>query len=147
LIQKKHVAWLSICVGCVAGAEGLRTVAYKDPVGIWTGCFGETANVQQGDRWTVEECKTKLGTRVEEFGRGVDRCVHVPLSPSRKAGYTSLAYNIGAEAFCKSSVARKANDGDLQGSCDAILLYVYAKGIKLPGLVKRREQERALCLA
>lgn len=147
MIQRKHVAWLSICVGCVAGAEGLRTAVYLDPVGIPTYCFGETQGARLGDSYTPEQCKAKLGARVLEFGAAVDRCVHVPISPSRKAGYTSLAYNVGTDAFCKSSVARKANDGDVQGSCDAIRLYVYAKGIKLPGLVKRREQERALCLA
>jgi hypothetical protein len=27
VIQRKHVAWLSICVACVAGEEGLRTVS------------------------------------------------------------------------------------------------------------------------
>ncbi len=145
--HKKKVAWLSICVACVAGEEGLRTVAYKDPVGIPTACFGETKGVKLGDTFTKAQCEEMLGGRVVEFGRGVDGCIHVSLSPSRKAGYTSLAYNIGIEMFCRSSVATKANAGDAQGSCDAILLYVYAKGIKLPGLVKRREQERALCLA
>jgi lysozyme len=69
------------------------------------------------------------------------------MSPSRKAAYTSFAYNVGIEAFCRSSVAWKFNGGDSVGSCDALLLYVKAKGITLPGLVKRREQERELCLA
>lgn len=146
MIQRKHVAWVSICIGCVAGAEGIRTVAYKDPVGIPTICFGETADVKLGDRATLEQCKAKLGVRVQEFGRGVDGCIHHPLPATRKAAYTSAAYNIGVESFCKSSMARKENAGDVAGACDALLLYVYAKGIKLPGLVKRREQERALCL-
>lgn len=147
MIQKKHVAWISICIACVGAEEGLRTVAYRDPVGIWTGCFGETKDVYPEDRWTPEQCREKLGSRIEEFGRGVDSCVHVPMSPSRKAAYTSLAYNVGIDTFCKSSVAHKANAEDTQGSCDAMLLYVYAKRIKLPGLVKRRERERELCLA
>lgn len=147
MIQRKHVAWLSICVGCVAGAEGLRTVAYSDPVGIPTICFGETKDVKLGDKATADECKAKLGARVQEFGRGVDRCIDHPLPPPRKAAYTSATYNIGVEAFCKSSMARKENAGDVRGACDALLLYVYAKGVKLPGLVKRREQERELCLS
>jgi lysozyme len=84
---------------------------------------------------------------VQEFGRGVDGCIHHQLPPQRKAAYTSAAYNIGVDAFCRSSMARKENAGDVQGACDALLLYVYAKGVKLPGLVKRREQERELCLA
>jgi hypothetical protein len=33
------------------------------------------------------------------------------------------------------------------GACDELLRWTKAKGITLPGLVKRREQERELCLA
>lgn len=145
--QKKTATWLSVCVACVGAEEGLRTVAYKDPVGIPTICFGETKDVKLGDKKTADECKAMLGERVLEFGRKVDACTTGPMTPSRKAGLTSFAYNVGAETYCKSSVARKINAGDVQGGCDALLLYVYAKGIKLPGLEKRRQQERQLCLS
>lgn len=144
---RKTASWVAVCVACVAGAEGLRTVAYLDFVGVPTNCFGETKDVKLGDRATPEECREKLGARVLEFGRGVDRCITRPMSQTRKAAYTSFAYNVGIEAFCRSSVAWKFNAGDAIGSCDALLLYVKAKGITLPGLVKRREQERELCLA
>lgn len=145
--HKKKVTVVAICVACIAPAEGLRRVAYSDPVGIPTICFGETKGVKLGDTATVEQCKAMLETRVaQDFLPAVKKCVP-PVSDNRLAAYTSLAYNIGVEAFCKSSVASKARAYDRQGSCDAIRLYVYAKGIKLPGLVKRREQERALCLA
>lgn len=144
--HKKKVAWVSICVACVGAEEGLRTVAYKDPVGIPTICFGETKGVKIGDTATTEECKAMLGDRVLEFGRGVDACVTTPMSPSRKAGLTSFSYNVGTDAFCKSTLVKKLNAGD-PAACDELLRWTTAKGIKLPGLVKRREQERALCLA
>lgn len=146
MIQRKHAAWLSICIGCVAGAEGLRTVAYKDPVGIPTICFGETRGVELGQSATPAECKAMLGERVLEFGAAVDRCVHTPMSPRRKAGLTSFAYNVGTDAFCKSTLVMRLNIGD-PNACDEMLRWTKAKGITLPGLVKRREQERALCLA
>lgn len=149
---KKATAWVSICVACTAGFEGLRTIAYKDPVGIPTICFGETqrqdgTRVQLGDKATVEECKELLGNRVEEFGRGVDSCVKGELPPKRKAALVSFAYNVGTDAFCKSTLARKLNYGDVRGACDELLRWTKAKGIELPGLVKRRQQERELCLA
>lgn len=142
---KKTVTWVSVCIACVAGAEGLRTVAYKDPVGIPTACFGETRGVKLGDSFTPEQCKQMLGARVEEFGHGVDSCVKTPMSPARKAGLTSFAYNVGVEAFCKSTLVKKLNAGD-PAACDEMRRWTTAKGIKLPGLVKRREQERELCL-
>jgi lysozyme len=143
---RKAAAWVSICVGCVAGAEGLRTVAYKDPVGIPTICFGETKGVQIGDTATQEECKAMLGDRVQEFGAAVERCVIVPMSPTRKAGLTSFAYNVGAEAFCRSTLVVRLNAGD-PAACDEMRRWTKAKGITLPGLVKRRETERQLCLS
>lgn len=146
MIQRKHVAWVSICVACVGGAEGLRRVAYSDPVGIPTVCFGETKDVRLGDVHTAQECQAMLGARVLEFGAAVDRCVRAPMTARRKAGLTSFAYNVGTDAFCDSTLVRKLNAGD-PAACDELLRWTKAKGVTLPGLVKRREQERALCLS
>ena len=145
---KRAAAWVAVCVGCVAGFEGLRTVAYRDasPAEIWTVCYGETKGITKDSRYTPEQCKEMLGARIEEFGRGVDACVKAELPPERKAAFTSTAYNIGIGAFCKSSIVRKINAGDVRGACDELLRWVKAGGITLPGLVKRREQERQLCL-
>lgn len=145
--HRKKAAWLAICVGCVAGAEGVRTVAYKDPVGIPTACFGETQGVRMGQTYTLEQCQEMLGKRVEEFGRAVDSCVIVPVPPRRKAALVSFTYNVGKDAFCRSTLVVKLNAGDVRGACDQLLRWTTAKGIQLPGLVKRREQERELCLA
>lgn len=145
--HRKKAAIVAICVGCIAPAEGLRRVAYNDPVGIPTICFGETRGVKLGDRATTEQCKEMLADRVErDFLPGVEKCITKPLPDIRKAAFVSFAYNVGVDAFCKSSVQRLYNIGDIPGSCNALLLYTKAKGITLPGLVKRRESERALCM-
>ncbi len=144
---KKRVGIVAICIACIAPAEGLRQVAYRDPVGIPTICFGETKGVRLGDRKTTDECKDMLAERVErDFIPGVEACITKPMPEKRKAAFVSFAYNVGVDAFCKSSIARKYNAGDVVGACDALLLYVKAKGVTLPGLVKRREEERRLCL-
>lgn len=145
--HRRKAAIVAICIGCIAPAEGLRRVAYSDPVGIPTICFGETRGVKLGDRATTEQCKAMLADRVErDFIPGVERCITKPLPDKRKAAFVSFAYNVGVDAFCKSSIARRYNIGDTVGACDSLLLYVKAKGITLPGLVKRREAERALCM-
>lgn len=151
MIPQKHrktATWTAVAVGIVGGFEGLRTVAYRDPVGIPTVCFGETLGVKMGDKHTVEECKTMLGARLLEFDRGVVNCVPAiaTQAPERRAAHVSLAYNIGTGAYCASTVARRANAGDWVGSCDAFMMWTKAKGISLPGLKRRREEERALCL-
>lgn len=145
--SKKLPAWLLACALCVSGAEGLRTVAYKDPVGIPTICFGETKGVKLGDRKSVEHCEGLLIKRLAEFDRGVSECVRVALPDTRRAALVSFAYNVGVPAFCGSTLVAKLNVGDIAGACDQMRRWVYAKGVKFPGLVKRREEERALCLA
>lgn len=142
---KGKPVWLAICFACVSGAEGLRQVAYRDPVGIPTICFGETKGVKLGDRKTPEECTGLLIDRLQEFGDGVRKCVGHDLPPPRKAAYTSLAYNIGVNAFCGSTLVRKERAGNPAGACAEILRWDKAKGVPLPGLKKRRGEEFELC--
>lgn len=139
-------AWLAIAVVVVGGFEGVRTYAYRDPVGIPTICFGETQNVRMGDRATLEHCAGLLESRLAEFGRGVDQCIHKELPPYRKAAFTSFAYNVGIEAFCKSTLVKKYNAGDFVGACDQLKRWTSARGVVLPGLVKRRDSEWRLCM-
>ena len=58
----------------------------------------------------------------------------------------SFTYNIGGQAFCSSTLVRKLNAGDTVGACNELSRWTRAKGIELPGLVKRRAAERAMCL-
>ncbi len=101
-----------------------------------------------GDRKTPEECKNMLEERLEGFYGGVVACVPrlSTQSPERIASHVSLAYNIGVGAYCKSTVARRSNAGDWVGGCDAFLMWNKAAGIPLPGLSRRRAEERKLCL-
>lgn len=137
---------LAIAAALVAGAEGLRTVAYKDPVGIPTLCFGETRNVKPGDTATIAQCRALLAERLNEFSAGVDRCLTTRVPDESHAAFLSFAYNVGTGAFCKSTLVRKANAGDVTGACNEILRWDHAKGIRLPGLTRRRQKEQALCL-
>jgi len=144
---KKTAGWLAATVALVAAAEGLVTHTYPDVGGVPTYCYGETKDAQWGKTYTKEQCDEKLAARLVEFNRGVDSCVFVELPDSRRAALVSLSYNIGVPAFCKSTVVRKLNAGDVVGGCDAILMWNKVKGVVWRGLTNRREKERALCLA
>lgn len=144
--NRKKAAWVAIAVASVSGFEGLRTVAYRDPVGIPTICFGETVGVNMGQIRTIEECKAMLADSLEIANKAVERCVRVPMSADRHAALVSFTYNIGGTAFCTSTLVRKLNAMDILGACNELPRWNKAKGIVLPGLVKRREQERQMCL-
>lgn len=140
-----------LAVGTVTGFEGLRTRAYRDVIGVPTICVGETLGVKMGDVKTVEDCKWMLGNRLVEFESKTlqnPRCVKNPeFIPAKSyVAFLSLAYNIGEGAFCKSTVVRYLNGGDVRTACGALLRFNRAGGLVWKGLVRRRAEENKLCL-
>lgn len=139
----------SLAVGLVGGFEGMRTRAYIPiPGDVPTVCFGETRGVKMGDTHTPAECRAMLGNALVEFETNMRRCLVAPdrLPDKPYVAMLSLSYNIGSRAFCGSTVARKANAGDLRGACDAFTAWNKAGGRVVRGLVNRRAEERKLCL-
>lgn len=147
--RKLTAAVAVIAVPLVGGFEGLRTSAYPDPATgrePWTVCYGETAGVRLGDTYTVAECKAMLARSLETYAFGIERCITRPMPDTTYAAFLSLAYNVGTGAFCKSSAARLWNAGEGRAACDAMLKWNRAAGVVFPGLTRRRQAERALCL-
>lgn len=139
-------AGLSIAAALAATFEGHRAQPYRDVTGIPTVCYGHTGKDIQDREYTQAECDALLKVDMLKAAQGVQGCVRAPMTVNTLAAYTDLTYNIGIAAFCRSSVARLANAGDHDGSCRAILLYVYAGGQKLRGLERRRQAEYKLCM-
>ena len=59
----------------------------------------------------------------------------------------SFAFNVGLGNLQRSSIRMRYNRGDIEGAADAFLMWTKAAGRVLPGLVKRRQDERAMFLA
>ena len=142
----KGAGAIALAFAIVSVAEGLVTSTYPDVGGVPTYCYGETKDAEWGKTYTKEQCDEKLSARLVEFNAGVNSCVFVELPDTRRAALVSLSYNIGIPAFCKSTVVRKLNAGDVQGGCDAMLMWNKVKGVVWRGLTNRRQKERALCL-
>lgn len=145
---KKSGTLMAGAVALVGAWEGVKTVAYKDIVGVPTVCFGETRGVKMGDSYTMDECRAMLGDALVEFEMNMRKCLKAPDSIPDKpyTAFLSLSYNIGTGAFCGSTVARKANEGDLKGACNAIPAWNRAGGRVVKGLVNRRAEEQKICL-
>lgn len=137
-----------LAIALIGGYEGLRLKSYPDIVGVWTACYGETRGIKPGMAFTKAECDIKLANALVEFETGMRACLKrpdaIPIKPY--IAYLSLSYNVGTGAFCKSTVARKANAADYRGACDALLAFNKAGGKVAKGLVKRRAAERKFCL-
>ncbi|MBB3743745.1 lysozyme [Rhizobium sp. BK591] len=138
----------AMAIQTVGGFEGLKLYAYRDVVGIWTACYGETQGIKPGMKFSKADCDNMLIDSLVEHEAGMRACLKAPdaLPIQTYVAGVSLTYNIGTGGFCGSTVVRKLNAGDIRGACDAFLMWDKAKGRKIAGLTKRREAERALCL-
>jgi len=139
-------AAIALALPMIEKWEGTRLVPYRDIVGIWTVCTGQT-NVPMRT-YTREECGKMLGDAVRsEYGAGVLKAVPaLEKRPYQLAASISLAYNVGVVAYSRSTVARRFNAGDWKGGCEAFLMWNKAGGRVVQGLVNRRRDEMALCL-
>jgi lysozyme len=153
-LSGKQKASAAIIAACLIAApltamfEGLRTKPYADPGdGRLTVCYGETEREMR--RYTPDECRVLLEARQQkDYAPAVLKCVPaIGSKPNAFAASIDAAYNAGTAAFCRSPMTKRFNAGDWAGGCNAFSgWYVTAKGKKLPGLVRRREAERTLCL-
>jgi lysozyme len=137
---------LTLATGLIVAFEGYYPGTYADPVGIPTSCYGHVGPENTpGRRFSEGECKALLEGDLSEAFSHVARCIKVPLKDYEAAALTSAAYNAGQKIVCGSTLQRKANAGDKAGMCAELSKWVYARGIKLRGLVRRRAAERAMC--
>jgi GH24 family phage-related lysozyme (muramidase) len=151
--SRKAAAAAAIAVALAAPMEGLRQVAYYDPPGILTVCYGTTgADVQKGRLYSIDECKALLNRDMLKAVEEVDRCV--PKAPPMVlAAFSDAAYNLGSKVACdtrSSGAARKLQAGDWAGACLELLKWDKARIagvlVALPGLTKRRAAEMQLCM-
>ena len=153
--------------------EGCRNRPYLCPAHIWTIGYGHVLYQQQirlpmvkkdgesgqirkeypleeGDNrvWSKEEINQLFATDVASFERGVLRLV--PTVAGKQGAFdamVSFAFNAGLGNLQRSQIRIKANRGEWQAAADALMDWTKGGGRVLPGLVKRREAERALFLS
>jgi len=136
--------------------EGYRGAAYLDPAGILTQCYGETEGVDPSRIYSRDECAVKLRRRqARDYAPPLLACMPVLVDRRLTPVFAALldaAYNTGPRAVC-AKFAGLVNAGRHHAACEALPgWYVTARdrrtGVRkrLPGLVRRRLDERALCL-
>ncbi len=140
-------ACATVLLACVPLFEGTVHTTYVDPVGVVTACTGHTGpELKLGQTFTKQQCDDMLMADLVKHAEPVLKCAPVlkdhigPLAAS-----VSLAYNIGTNAFCASTIVKLFRAGDWAGGCAEFSKWVKAKGKVLPGLIKRRAYERAMC--
>lgn len=151
LIALVGAATAVIVTPLVSRWEGKENDPYYDIAGILTVCYGDTKDVERGRRYSDAECAERLERQLVAHAQPVLRCTPgLQGKPEALAASISLAYNIGPTAYCRSTVARRFNAGNIRGGCDAFMMWNKArvKGRLQPvrGLTNRRNDERTICL-
>ena len=145
--------------------EGVRNRPYRCPALLWTVGVGHVidpthAAVKYEERKNLPipagwdrvlspgEVDALLAQDLAKFERGVARLC--PASLNSQGIFDSLvsfSFNVGLGNLQRSSLRMKTNRGDLEEAADEFLKWTKAAGRVLPGLVKRRMDERAMYLS
>ena len=152
--------------------EGCRNKPYLCPAHIWTIGYGHVLyqeqirlpmvrkdgytglirkemplKIEDFRIWSKDEIEQLFADDVASFERGVLRLVPGCVGhQGRFDALVSFAFNAGLGNLQRSTIRMKANRGDWEGAADAFLSWVKGGGKVLPGLVRRRQAERALFL-
>ena len=133
LISKKGLDMIKEFEGCI-----LHT--YNDGTGTPTIGYGHTKGVNWGDVITEEEAEKLLLDDIHTFEIHVtkyDRIYH--WTQDEFDALVSFAFNIGSiEQLTQNGTRNKKTIAEY------MLKYVYANGVKMDGLVKRRQKEHEL---
>jgi GH24 family phage-related lysozyme (muramidase) len=152
-MSNRKAVVFAMAVALAIPAEGLRQVAYTDPPGILTVCYGHTGkDVVRDKKYSLEECRALLDADMRAAIDTVDRC-HPGLPEPVLAAFSDAAFHLGPNVACnnkKSTASRYLSAGRFREACEQLPRWVYATvagvSVPLPGIVKRREAERVLCL-
>ncbi|MEZ2132452.1 MULTISPECIES: lysozyme [unclassified Sinorhizobium] len=125
--------------------EGRSLVAYLDKLAkppVVTICDGDTTDVKIGMVETHEGCNRRTAMKLErDYRPYLVKCIagwdKKPLS--WRGSMLTLSWNVGVDATCKSTAARLAREGRYRESCEAATAFNKAGGVRLKGLVNRRE--------
>lgn len=132
--------------------EGFRPNAYPDPGSRdgtpWTIGYGQTRidgrAVRKGDVIKEADASGYLEQELARVSAVVERLVKVMTTDNQHGALTSFTYNVGDDAFAKSTLLKKLNAGDYAAIPAQLARWNKNDGKIMPGLTNRRAAEAGL---
>ena len=151
------------CKEMIKHHEGVRYKPYRCPAKLWTVGVGHVLYPDQGrlpldqrDTYPLEpndnrtfskdEVNGTLNTDLIRFETGVARLLPLVLTQNQVDALVSFSFNLGLGGLQGSTLRSKVLRREMEAAADEFLKFVWGGGKVLPGLVKRRNDERALFL-
>lgn len=129
--------------------EGFSAKIYICPGGYPTVGYGHVVKDRAAFQWPITQAQAEriLAKDVQSAERAVLRYINVPLTDGQFAALVSFTFNLGPGALQRSTLRRKVNRQEHDEVPAEFHKWVYAKGRKLPGLIRRRAEEADLYAA
>lgn len=128
--------------------EGFRSAPYQCSARVWTIGYGSTHGVTKHTPPISKVDAEKLLLRdLAKFELAVKGAAHRKPTQGQFDALVLFSYNVGAAALRRSTLMQKFNAGDIQGAAEQFGRWVKAGGLRLNGLVRRRDIEKELFLS
>jgi lysozyme len=143
--------------------EGVRYKPYRCPARLWTIGVGHVLYPIQGrlpldqrDSYSLspehnrtfskDEVDGILSADLQRFEAGIAKLFPMVLTQGQNDALVSFAFNLGLGGVQRSTLRQKVLRGEAEAA-DEFLKFTRGGGKVLPGLVKRRQDERSLFLS
>jgi len=139
----------SLALALIKKYEGFSNKVYICPAGYKTIGYGHLIKSKDkvGDYLSRAEAEELLQNDIIFYAMAVMQLIKVPLTEMQFAALISFTFNLGSAALERSTLRQKINRFEYNWAAEEFLKWVFAGGVRLSGLVKRREEERAVFLA
>jgi len=144
--------------------EGVRYKPYRCPARLWTIGVGHVLYPNQGRlpldqrdsfalepehnrTFSKEEVDGILSSDLQRFETGITKLFPMVLTPGQNDALVSFAFNLGLGGVQRSTLRQKVLRGEIEEASNEFLKFTKGGGKILPGLVKRRQDERSLFLS
>ena len=139
----RHITAIGLAL--IQHFEGFCPTIYLCPSDVPTIGYGHVVRAEERPRFlggiSEEEALALLRRDVEEAECSVLRLISVPISDGQFDALVSFTFNLGSGALQRSTLRQKINRGESTDAPREFQRWVWAKGRKLPGLIRRRQAE------
>lgn len=128
--------------------ESFSATPYHCPAGKLTIGYGHVIkDDEKFSQITEEQANNILKSDCSQAVICINSRIKPELTQNQFDALVSFVFNVGCGNFNTSTLLRLLNSKNYQGAAEQFTRWIYANGVALPGLIKRRAKEQELFLS